>query len=132
MVASSRRTKAGGEGPPRGLPEGNPVYPEPTHDFTLQAVMEMQKTLGGLCANVDSLRINVDKLSDKIDANSAEVTSISKKIQWWSGAGWAVAGLIAILWAILTQIPWDRLAGYSDDRSSSTQSETASPPGGRR
>lgn len=39
----------------------------PGHDFTLQAVIEMQRTLGQLDANISSLRGSVDGLKTKVD-----------------------------------------------------------------
>lgn len=39
----------------------------PSHDFTLQAVIEMQRTLGHLDANISGLKSSVDGLKGKVD-----------------------------------------------------------------
>lgn len=51
--------KSGSKGesvPPRSLPETTPENMPKPHDWTLQIVMEMQKTLGGMTARLEDLR----------------------------------------------------------------------------
>jgi len=50
-----------------------PGYPSPTHDFTLQAVMEMQKTLGQLTQAVTTL-------TETAKENRTEIGTISKQV----------------------------------------------------
>lgn len=43
------------------------AHGQPGHDFTLQAVMELQKSVGELVARVDALRSSVDGVRSKVD-----------------------------------------------------------------
>lgn len=53
------------------VPQDPQVQPLPSalpgHDFTLQAVIEMQRTLGQLDANISGLKGSVDGLKTKVD-----------------------------------------------------------------
>lgn len=52
------------------IPQSTPFlgqYGQPNHDFTLQAVMEMQKTVGELNASVQALKGSVDGVKVKVD-----------------------------------------------------------------
>lgn len=54
---------------PGALPDmPTPRYAQSSHDFTLQAVMEMQKSLGQLSANVDHLITDVKGHGEKLEA----------------------------------------------------------------
>jgi hypothetical protein len=64
--------------PPRGRPEHTDATPQSMpkttpqeyssagHDFTLQAVMEMQRTLGGVAERIDGLSGGLEKMADKL------------------------------------------------------------------
>ena len=98
------------EGSPASLPEGNPSMAAPyDHSFTLQAIMEMQKTLGSLDAKVGGIsgdiagfKTQMEGFSDKID-----------KIRHWqsvvSGGAIVVAAIAVIIWSIITFVPWERV-----------------------
>lgn len=73
--------------------ESPPQRNMPTHDFTLQAVMEMQKSIGGLETSVKSLNESLTKISGKIDSLETKVSGISHKVY---AAGVVLAILIAI------------------------------------
>ena len=60
---------AAGDTVPGALPDTpTPRYAQQGHDFTLQAVMEMQKSLGQLSANVDHLISDVKAHGEKLEA----------------------------------------------------------------
>jgi hypothetical protein len=57
-----------GTGTPSSFPTVTPPFPQHGHDFTLQAVMEMQRTLGELCGKVDRMAEDLKSQGNKIDA----------------------------------------------------------------
>lgn len=71
---------------PTDFPVGTPRMGHSGHDFTLQAVMEMQRSIGDLAAKTDRLITDVKSQGDKIDG-------IRTTIAWFTGAAAAV-GLI--------------------------------------
>ena len=50
------------------------------HSFTLQAVMELQKSTGQLTSSVDSLKHAIDKQDKKLSDIESTVTNVEKKI----------------------------------------------------
>ncbi|WP_281647375.1 hypothetical protein [Parendozoicomonas sp. Alg238-R29] len=50
------------------------------HSFTLQAVMELQKSTGQLTSSVESLKDVIEKQDKKITDLESTVTGVSKKI----------------------------------------------------
>lgn len=69
MSPTRRNRAADAESVPQ-LPQSTPAMLGQNlhgHDFTLQAVMEMQKSVGQMQASVDSLRNSVDGLKGKVD-----------------------------------------------------------------
>jgi len=71
---------------PTDFPVGTPRMGHAGHDFTLQAVMEMQRSIGELAAKTDRLIADVKSQGDKIDR-------IRTTMAWFTGAA-AVIGLI--------------------------------------
>jgi hypothetical protein len=69
---------------------------QPGHDFTLQAVMEMQRTLGGLENKID----NVDR---HLTAIAADVSKHGK----WIYAATVVAVLTLGGFGFLAKVMWD-------------------------
>jgi uncharacterized membrane-anchored protein YjiN (DUF445 family) len=71
-----------------------PNYPSPTHDFTLQAVMHMQETVGKLVEAVNSLK-------EQVKEQGAELRSVGKDVhaaRIVGGVLVAIGGLIG--WVI--------------------------------
>jgi hypothetical protein len=52
---------------PGRFPEVTPDYTTHQSSFVLQAIMELQKSVGGLVATVESLRTDVKGQGEKID-----------------------------------------------------------------
>ncbi len=72
---------------PTSFPETTPPrFAQPGHDFTLQAVIEMQRSIGELAAKTDRLIADVKSQGDKVDG-------IRTTIAWFTGAAAAI-GLI--------------------------------------
>src|SRR5260370_17251770 len=70
---SSRSNKmaepSGGGVTPTAIPETTPPqrYPMMDYSFTLQAVMELQKAVGGLTVRIDEFNRKVDKQTHKLN-----------------------------------------------------------------
>lgn len=88
---------------PGGLPD---VTPQRTvqqgHDFTLQAVIEMQRTLGELIAKVDRLISDVDSQSKKVD-------KVRMQLMWVAGVAATLGFLIMLAITVAKAVPWDKL-----------------------
>lgn len=53
--------------PPRTLPQTNPPPATSDHSFTLQAIMELQKSMGSLEKAVEQLASSIENQSKSID-----------------------------------------------------------------
>ena len=81
---------------PQAAPAVAPNYGIQDHSFTLQAIMELQRSLGELNANVVALKSSIDGVKNKVD----DLVSWKHKII----GGVAVAGaVIAILTFAITK-----------------------------
>lgn len=59
---------------PARIPETTPLpYPGPDYSFTLQAIMEMQKTLGQVTQSVATFSDQIKKHDEKLDKISHKV-----------------------------------------------------------
>jgi hypothetical protein len=68
MVKSPQTRATGNDTVPGALPDTpTPRYAQSGHDFTLQAVMEMHKSVGELSAKVERLIGDVEGQSKKMD-----------------------------------------------------------------
>lgn len=95
-----------GEETPRGLPDVPPPrFAQPGHDFTLQAVMEMQKTLGDLSAKVERLIGDVKSQGDKVDGLRHQASFIKGGI---AVAVFFITGIVTVASFILSA-KWDAL-----------------------
>lgn len=80
----------------------NAGFGAPGHDFTLQAVIQMQGTLGELKSSISSLKSSVDGLKIKVDNLTTWKTAIV------SGA--AVLGVVCTALLFLITKAWDYVA----------------------
>jgi len=71
------------------FPETTPRFAQSTHDFTLQAIMELQKTVGGLCKEVERMALDIRSHGDKIDI-------VRQQISFVKGALWVIGGLVTL------------------------------------
>jgi hypothetical protein len=83
---------------PKSFPEVSPRFAQPTHDFTLQAVMEMKESLGQLSAKTDRLISDVKSQGEKIE-------SMRHKFSWVAGGAAVVGFLFAIILALIKFVP---------------------------
>lgn len=68
------------------------------HDFTLQAVIEMQRSIGELTAKTDRLIADVKSQGEKVD-------SVRLRIAWVTGGAAVVGFLIAFALAVVKLLP---------------------------
>ncbi len=66
-------------------------YQPQTHDFTLQAIIEVQRSVGDLCAKVDRLVTDVGKHGEKI-SDLRETLSFLRGVVWVFG----ILGLLVV------------------------------------
>jgi hypothetical protein len=76
------------ESTPRNFPQTTPRFAQQGHDFTLQAIIEMQRSLGDLSAKVDRLITDVKGQGEKIDG-------VRIKFAWFTGAAAVLSFLFA-------------------------------------
>ena len=84
---------------PPSFAETTPRVAQPGHDFTLQAVVEMQRSIGELVAKTDRLITDVKSQGDKID-------SVRMKLAWIAGATAVVGFLVAVVLAFARLLPF--------------------------
>ena len=88
-MASRTRPPTGVEGPPTEFAEVPPPKPQMIdHSFTLQAIMELQKSLAQLATKVDRLVEDVKTHGQKID-------DVQSKISFVKGAVWVIGTITA-------------------------------------
>ena len=71
--------------------------------------MEMKKELGVLCEKVDRLSGDIGGLDRKIDGFGDKLDKVKHWQTVVSTGGLVVAGIVAIIWSIITFVPWERI-----------------------
>jgi hypothetical protein len=74
---------------PKSFPETPPRFQQHGHDFTLQAVMEMQKSLGDLSSKTDRLIADSKSQGEKLD-------SVRMTMHWVAGGAAMLVFLLGI------------------------------------
>lgn len=93
--SSSRRGSTESSNPatfPSGVP---PLYGSSDHSFTLQAIMEMQRSLG-------ELKASSTQAAEQLKEHSELVRGIRDRLAWFSGAAAVVAVVLVALLGIAT------------------------------
>ena len=96
MASTGRgpRSPTGDPEPPRSLASvPPPSTPMIDHSFTLQAIMELQKSLSEIAAKTDRLIANVEKHSVKLDAVRHQITFVRGEV-------WVFGAMITLLLAV--------------------------------
>jgi len=87
-------------------PQHESITPEhqPTHDFTLQAIMELQKSIGENSADLKSVKESFcqiekrfDKVDGRFDVSDGKVSSLEKKVYIASGVVITITTIVALL-----------------------------------
>ena len=78
---------------PPHLPDSRPpIYQNHDHSFTLQTVMEMQKSVGQLTEAVCALRSSIDKQSNRMEKLEDKLSDVTHKLY---AAGVILVALLA-------------------------------------
>jgi Flp pilus assembly protein TadB len=78
-------------------------FVSPDYSFTLQMVMELQKSTGQLTEAVNSLRDAIDKQGDKIDKIEDKLSGITQKIY----AAGVVLTILVVIGGFIVNKAWD-------------------------
>lgn len=89
---------AGFEGAPTSFPETTPRFAQHGHDFTLQAIMEMQRSLGELSSDVKRLSVDMKSTSEKVDI-------LRMRFAWVTGGAAVVGFIFAAVIAAVRLVP---------------------------
>lgn len=128
MAGRQRAGGSTGAGPPTSFPEGTPPVPTQDHSFTLQAVMEMKRDLGVLIERIDRMRDDVSAMGVKVDATASKVDGINLKLAWLAGICAGITAIVLIVWAVVTQVPWDRVVASRDTAAPAQRERPSQPP----
>jgi hypothetical protein len=97
-------------GTPASMPEGTPSLASPNdHSWTLQSIMEMQKSVGIMGEKLDRLSGDMEKFGGRMDGFGEKLDKIKHWQSLVSGGAIVVAAVVAIVWSIITFVPWDRV-----------------------
>lgn len=96
-------TQSGGSETPGRLPDVTPSTGGADYSaHVLQAVMEMQRSLGALDAKVERLIGDVATQGERLDG-------LRLKMALFAGGGAVIGALIGTLIAVVSAIPWDKI-----------------------
>lgn len=99
------------------------------HDFTLQAVMELQKSFGALESRVGALEVKTDRLISDVKSQGDKLDKVRDTISFVRGVAWVTVALIAAfgslaVWYAKTVITPGLLSGVQV----TAPAPTATPP----
>lgn len=90
MASRSRTTAPSDEGPPTQFADVPPPRPQMIdHSFTLQAIMEVQKSVSQMATKTDRLISDVESHGTKID-------DVRGKIRFVQGGLWVIGAIVTI------------------------------------
>ena len=92
-------------------PEGitatsTPTSPQLDHSFTLQAVMELQKSVGELTSTINGVKESINRQERKLESMEEKLSAISHKVY----AALAIALLLVTLSGYILDKAWDIVA----------------------
>ena len=95
MASRGRTTTPSEDGPPTQFAEVPPPRPQMIdHSFTLQAIMELQKSVSQLATKTDRLISDVESHGTKID-------DVRGKIRFVQGALWVIGVTVTVGIAVI-------------------------------
>src|ERR1035441_5770978 len=101
MAETGRQTRTPKAAPATPEDYAPPPYPSPSHDFTLQAVMHMQETVGKLVEAVESLKDQSKERDRKLDDIVSEIHSLGKDVHAAKAIGRTLLWVIGAVGALL-------------------------------
>ncbi len=96
-------------GPPTAFPSGNPPAAPFDHSFTLQAVMELQKSVAVLGEKIDRMSDDVQGMSGRIESASTRMDTLKHWQTVVTTGALVVAAIVGIIWSVVTFVPWERI-----------------------
>lgn len=88
----------------------NPITPQnheqPSHNFTLQAIMGLQKSTGQLTTAVESLKESIDKQDKKVTKLEETISGVTHKIY----AATAILVIFVAIGSFIVSKAWDLMA----------------------
>ena len=102
----------------------------PDHSFTLQSIMEMQKSLGSLESSINTMASNMDKLTDSVSDLKKKVGNVEKVMY---AAGVVLVCAIAIGGWVLNTVKEFAMTAYKANIEASIRqhapvSPSSAPP----
>ena len=116
MVSANRRPTTDASTTPNTESTPPLGYTQPSHDFTLQIIMELQKSTSQLTTSTAHLSSAIDKIQVKIDGIDAKLSSVTHKIY----AATAVMVVLVGIGGFIVNKAWD-LVVYKIENPGSTQ-----------
>lgn len=111
MATRKTSTRQPPEGAPSAFqqPASTPQsYPVHEHSFTLQTVLELQKSVGELCSEVRLTREAVEKLDSRLDKIEERVSAVTHKLY----AASVVMAILVAIGAFVMNKAWDAAAEH--------------------
>lgn len=93
------------------------------HSFSLQILMEIQRSLGGLCSDVTALRSEIDKSTQKLDRLEEKISGITHKMY---GASVVIVIVLAVGGFLINKV-WDMAATHLADIAKAAIAESVRP-----
>lgn len=124
MNATRAKRPGEGESTPSQLPQSTPQgvgFGTGDHSFTLQAIMELQKSIGEMNANMNAMRASLDGVKTKVD----DLVGWKNKIL----GGAAALGLVATVIGFGLGKASDYLTWKTPQPATAVPAPSASPPG---
>lgn len=122
---ATRRRSPDNEAPaqvPQSLPQSVPGYGAGgDHSFTLQAIMELQRSAGEITQALRSLEKTVGKFDTRLDGAEAKLSGVTHKIY----AAGAVLTILVGVGAFIVDKAWDVMVKGITEQSQASNSSTA-------
>jgi hypothetical protein len=112
--------------PPGNLPETSPTYPHSDYSFTLQTVMELQKSTGQLISKVDRLCDDVQGFGTRLGTVEKAVDRVKTGI-YVASAILTIVGFV-FWWAIGDRVTTAVKSAISSSPPTSVLPPTVPPP----
>ncbi|MEI7609380.1 MAG: hypothetical protein WCJ64_18520 [Rhodospirillaceae bacterium] len=94
---------------PGAFPDQAPAGALDNHSWLLQAMLDIQKSIGKIDAKTDALKDTIDTktdaLKEKVDSLASEVKSQKEKIDKLRLLVAAVGGGLAVVWTLAALVP---------------------------
>ncbi|WP_419903358.1 hypothetical protein [Kiloniella sp.] len=99
---------------PERMAEAAPNYSQPSHDFTLQAVMELQKSVGKLEATLDNVAQKIDDQKNEVKGVCTRLDAVDKTLNRTIGGAVVSAILIVAASSVVWWLIGDTVVNMRD------------------